>query len=216
MPGAPNRPPEVGEATPPVPPVPETPNERALRRLAPSRIALRLEIWKGAPPTELLAPFEKAEAAFVAGDFATATTALDLLSVRFAEPRWPTLPEPFRRLRVAIPAPMPPTWDPEHSLSAAERDARRARRLADDQVELAGASVDWAVRQHLAADDLGTLVAEARAALAATGVSSDVYGRLDAVWTAIRERVPVPKAAAPTRSSAAPAAPTEPSDPESP
>ncbi|MGA8536079.1 MAG: hypothetical protein WB789_01645, partial [Thermoplasmata archaeon] len=94
--------------------VPETPERRALRRLAPSRVALRLDQWKGAPSPDLLTPFEKAEAAYTAGDYTAALQALDQLSIRFAEPRWPTLPEPFRRLRVPIPAPMPPHWDPEH------------------------------------------------------------------------------------------------------
>ena len=195
MPGAPNRPPEAAPATPPPGPAPETPHEKALRRLAPSRIALRLDLWKGAPPSDLLLPLEKAEATFALGDYAGATNALDLLSVRFAEPRWPTLPEPFRQLRVSIPAPMPPSWDPEHAMSPAERAARRARRSADEQVELARASVAWAAAAHLETGDLAVVLDEAAALLASDGASGPFYERIDRIWTALRERVPRPEPA---------------------
>jgi hypothetical protein len=204
MPGAPNRPPPE---VPLPPPVPEPPERQVLRRLAPSRVALRLDQWKGAPSPELLAPFERAEAAYVAGDFPTALQALDQLAIRFHEPRWPTLPEPFRRLRVAIPPPMPPHWDPDHALAAPEKESRKARRTADDQVALARASVAWA-SQH--GTDLSALVPsidEAAALLEREGVVPAFYEKVDAVWTAVRERVDKPVARAAPRPT--PAAVTE-------
>jgi hypothetical protein len=209
MPGAPNRPPENAPAAPPVPPVPETPAQRVLRRLAPSRVALLLDQWKGAPNGDLLGPFEKAESAFAAGDFPNAVSALDGLSIRFAEPRWPTLPEPFRRLRVAIPAPMPPSWDPDHSLPVAEKDARKARKFADDQLALADASVAWMAAHQLDTADLAPRVEEARTILAAEGVVAGFYERVDAVWDAVRARVPLPKAAVARPAPAAAPAPAE-------
>src|SRR5208282_5581548 len=120
MPGAPNRPPEKAPEAPTAPPFHETPGQKALRRLVPTRVALLLDTWKGAPSPELVGPFQKAEAAFA--------------QVDFAEPRWTTLPEPFRLLRVAIFAPMPPSWDPDHALPASEKDAKKARKTADEQL----------------------------------------------------------------------------------
>ncbi len=212
MPGAPNRPPDVAEATPSPGPAPESPHDKALRRLAPSRIALRLDLWKGAPPPDLLVPFEKAEATFALGDYAGAANALDLLSVRFAEPRWPTLPEPFRQLRVSIPAPMPPSWDPEHAMDPAERAARRARRAADEQVDLARASVAWAAAARLETGDLAVLLDEAVAVLASDGVSGPFYERIDRIWTALRERVPPPRSAPGPRPASPATAVVEPED----
>lgn len=192
MPGAPNRPPETTPPTPPTPPVPATPAARVLRRLAPSRVALLLDNWKGSPSPELLVPLEKADQAYSAGDFESATNALDLLSVRFTEPRWPTLPEPFRRLRVHIPAPTPPHWDPEHGLPAPEREARRARRAAEDQLALAEASVAWAGAHGVDTSDLSGPVGEAKTLLSTEGVSAAFYARVDGVWKAIRDRTPFP------------------------
>ena len=212
MPGAPNRPPDVAGATPPPGPAAESPHEKVLRRLAPSRIALRLDLWKGAPPPDLLVPFEKAEATFALGDYAGAANALDLLSVRFAEPRWPTLPEPFRQLRVSIPAPMPPSWDPEHAMDPAERAARRARRAADEQVDLARASGAWAATARLETGDLGVLLDEAVAVLASDGVSGPFYERIDRIWTALRERVPPPRSAPGPRPAPPATAVAEPED----
>jgi hypothetical protein len=206
MPGAPNRPPENKPEAPPPPVVPEGPHEKALRRLAPARVALLLDSWKGAPSTDLTGPLEKAENAYRSGDYAGAVSALDLLSVRFAEPRWPTLPEPFRLLRVSIPAPMPPHWDPEHALSPAEKEARRARRVADEQLALATASVAWAARHEVPTDDLARPIEEAKTLLATEGVSTGFYERIDAVWTAVRERVPMPKSGAARAAAPAPAA----------
>ncbi len=209
MPGAPNRPPPKDEpGTPPVPVVPETPERLALRRLGPARVALHLDVWKGAPSAELIAPFDRAETAYAAGDYGAAIQALDQLAIRFHEPRWPTLPEPFRRLRVAIPPPMPPHWDPEHGLAADEKEARRARRTVDDQLALARASVAWATAHGTDLSALAPRVDEAAAILAAEGLVPAVYERLDAVWLAVRERVPKPLAPA-GRARPAPAEPAD-------
>jgi len=210
MPGAPNRPPEKEPEAPAAPPLPVSPAQQALRRLAPSRVALLLDLWKGAPNPELLAPFEKAETAYAAGDFAGTTTALEHLSVRFAEPRWPTLPEPFRQLRVPIPAPMPPHWNPEHALSPPEREAARARRTADEQLALAAGTVAWATAHHVDTGDLAREVEEARAILGREGLVPGFYERIDAVWNAVLARFPRPKSSA----SAARAAPPPAAEPE--
>jgi hypothetical protein len=197
MPGAPNKPPEKAPEPAPVSPaLVEPPERRALRRLAPSRVALHLEQWKGAPNPDLLGPFEKAEAAYAAGDAPNALVALDQLSVRFAEPRWPSLPEPFKRLKVAIPAPMPPHWDPENALAPAEKEARRARRVADDQLALAKGVLGWAGTHGVELADLAPRIAEAEAILGAEGVNAAFYERIDALWEAVRLRVPPPKSAA--------------------
>ena len=191
MPGAPNRPPET--AGPPAPPVaPDPPELRVLRRLVPSRVALLLEMWKGAPPPELLGPFEKAEAAFRSADYAAAGTALDQLSIRFAEPRWPTLAEPFRRLRVPIPAPVPPQWDPDHGLPAEEKEARKQRRAAEEQLLLADACVAWATSRGVAVGDLGSSVASARGSLEGPGVPPAFYPAIDRIWRELHEKLPAP------------------------
>jgi hypothetical protein len=202
MPGAPNRPPERTDEAPPAPPVPEPPATRALRRLVPTHVALLLDSWKGAPSPEVLAPFERAEHALDAGDAVGALSALDQESIRFAEPRWPTLPQPFRLLRVPIPAPMPPNWDPENALPAPEKEARKARRTAEEQLELAEGSVAWAAQHGVPVDDLRPRVVAAKAALAAPGVPTAFYEEIDALWTALRPRLPRPKGA-----GARPAAP---------
>jgi hypothetical protein len=206
MPGPPNRPPEKAPEVPAPPVVPESAQQHALRRLAPSRVALRLDVWKGSPSPELTGPFEKAELAYTSGDYAASSTALDLLSVRLTEPRWPTLPEPFRRLRVPIPAPMPPHWDPEHALSPPEREARRARRGADDQLALASGSLSWAAAHGVATEDLAPKLEEAKTLLEIEGVSAAFYERIDAIWSALHDRVPPPKATAARPAAAASAA----------
>jgi len=182
----------------------ESAQQKALRRLAPIRVALLLDLWKGAPGPDLLGPFEKAEHAYAAGDYAGCTTSVDLLSVRFAEPRWPTLPEPFRRLRVPIPAPMPPHWNPENALPPVEREALRSRRTADDQLALATGCLAWAAAHALETTDLTPRLEEARTLLGTEGVSSAFYDRIDAVWTGVRERFPLPKSGG-ARPSPAPA-----------
>ncbi len=194
MPGAPNRPPEATPKTPTPPVVSITPRQKALHRLAPARVALLLDLWKGAPSPELLGPFDKAETAFEAGDFSNATSALELLSVRFAEPRWPTLPEPFRFLRVPIPPPMPPSWNPDNALAPAEREVRRARRDAEEQLQLAAGSLSWAGAHGIDTADLARPLEEARTLLATEGLTPAFYERLDGVWEGVRTRVPRPQA----------------------
>ncbi len=205
MPGPPNRPPEKTPEAPPPPIVPETPQQKALRRLAPSRITLLLDLWKGAPSADLTGPYGKADRAYASGDYATCATSLDLLSVRFAEPRWPSLPEPFKRLRVPIPAPIPPHWDPDHALSSAEREVRRARRVADDQLALATGCLAWASAHAVVVDDLRPRLEEAKTVLETEGVSSAFYERIDALWSALYERTPAPKVSAARPGPAAPA-----------
>ncbi|MCI4373661.1 MAG: hypothetical protein L3K02_08495 [Thermoplasmata archaeon] len=207
MPGAPNRPPPKDPEAPVVPAIPETPERLALRRLAPSRVALRLDQWKGAPNSDLLTPFDKAETAYIAGDYVAALQALDQLSIRFAEPRWPTLPEPFKRLQVRIPPPMPPHWDPEHGMAVPEKEMRRARRIADDQLALARASVGWANAHGTNLSSLAPRVEEAAALLESEGVVAGFYDRVDPVWLAVREQVQRPANA--TVARAAPAAAPE-------
>jgi len=202
MPGAPNRPPEAA-AVPAPRPTPEPPELKVLRRLVPSHVALLLDAWKGAPPPEIVTPFDRADAAFRASDFATATTALAQLSIRFAEPRWPTLPEPFRRLRVPIPAPTPPHWDPDHGVPPDEKEARRARRTAEDQLVLADGCVAWASAHGVNVDGLAAEVGSARAALAGPGVPPEFYASVDRLWRELEGRLPPPKRAG--RPGAAPA-----------
>jgi hypothetical protein len=194
MPGAPNRPPEG--TPPPAPPVGDPPEKKALRRLVPSHVALLLDSWKGAIPPELSIPFGKAEAAFGAADYAGALSALDLLAIRFAEPRWPSLPEPFRPLRVTIRAPVPPHWDPDHALSPEEREARQARRRAEEQVRLLDASIEWAGNHGIDVSEIRAGAQEARAALETEGVASSFYPKVDSMWAALRIRLPQPKTVA--------------------
>lgn len=213
MPGAPNRPPEA-DPKPPTAPLPaDEAARKTLRRLAPSRVALKLDLWKGAPSPDLLGPFEAAEAKFGEGDFANAQGELDRLSVRFAEPRWPTLPLPFRELRVAIPAPMPPQWDPDHTKTPAERDAIKLRKFADLQVQLTEATLTWAKTHSIGLDEFADVPAIARDALVAEGPSPGFWEPIDRFWMAVRERVPAPTRGAP-RVAAPPPAPTPaPTDP---
>ena len=201
MPGAPNRPPEQ-EAPPPPPPSAGTPAERVLRRLGPCRIALHLDLWRGAPSPELVRPLEAAEASFLAGDIPHAESSLDQLAVRFAEPRWPTMPVPFRGLRQEIPAPMPPSWDPENALAAPEREGRKVHRFAELQLQLAEASVRWTQGHGIASEDLEAALADARSRFASEGGSREFWSAVDRIWGGVRDRVPIPsstaKAAPPT------------------
>jgi hypothetical protein len=201
MPGAPNRPPEKAPEAPVPPPVPETPQQHALRRLVPSRVALLLDLWKGSPSPELTGPYDKAEAFYAAGDYANATGELERLSVRFAEPRWPSLPDPFRLLRVPIPAPMPPHWNPEHALPPEQKESLRARRVADEQVALATDCLAWAAMHGIDTSPLAPSLAQAKVSLETLGLTPEFYERVDAVWTGLHERLPRPK------SAGAPAAP---------
>jgi hypothetical protein len=192
MPGAPNRPPEVSPPPPPPSPAGESPELRLLRRLSPARVALHLDLWKAGPPREFVEPLAKAEALYHAGDIVGAETALDQLAVRLAEPRWPTLPVPFRSLRVEIPPPQPPHYDPEFSLPPAEKDARKARRHAESQLALAKASVEWARAHAVPSGDLAEGVVRAEAALDGAAPAEAFWPQIDALWASVRERVPMP------------------------
>jgi hypothetical protein len=205
LPGAPNRPPEV-ENAPPAPPSPEDPARRVRRRLVPALVALRLPPWKGAPSPEILTPYNKARAAYDAGDFGTAETHLDQLAVRFAEPRWPSLPEPFKSLRVRIPAPQPPQWDPEFRLTPPEKEARQARREAELQARLVGATIETEGKAGTPVTDLAPLAAKAQSSLGASGVSPEFLDDVDAFWTALLPRLAAPSTPA---SRAPPPAPVE-------
>lgn len=204
MPGAPNRPPEKTPEVPLTPPVPEPPEKLALRRLVPTRVTLLLDTWKGAPNPDLVGPYQKAEATFAEGDFAGSLSALDRLSVRFAEPRWPTIPEPFRLLRVPIKAPVPPHWDPDHALAAPEKDAKKARATAEDQLALARGCLAWAGTHGVEAADLAPRIDAAAGHLADPAGFGAFYEQIDAIWTGLHGRLPAPKGgAAPAPAAAA-------------
>ncbi|MCI4336660.1 MAG: hypothetical protein L3K17_05625 [Thermoplasmata archaeon] len=185
---------------PPPEAAPAPPAEEAartvLRRLAPSRVALHLDLWKGAPPVDIVTPFQRAETAFLAGDWNGAISALDQLSVRFAEPRWPTMPEPFRGLRASIPAPVPPQWLPEHGMEPAVKLERKQRRDAEQQFALATATLQWMTSRAAPADDLAPLLAQAKTALDAGGAPPEFWEPIDRLWGAVRARVPPPTAGA--------------------
>ena len=166
----------------------------------PSRVALLLDTWKGGPSSELLVPFGKAEEAFAKGDFAAALSALDVLSVRFAEPRWTTLPEPFRFLRVPIVAPVPPHWDPDHVLSPAEKEAKKALSTAHEQLALARGCLAWAGAHGIDTADLAPRLETATTRLSGAASLGPFYEEVDALWTGLHGRLPAP------RSGAAPAA----------
>lgn len=197
MPGAPNRPP-TADASPPAPPADPLAERRALRRLAPARVALALEMWKGSAPVELRRHLAQAEAAFARRDLHETENALDLLSVRLAEPRWPTLPEPFRQLRQAIPPPVPPHWDPDHGLAGPEREARRDRRRAETDLTLAEATVAWAAGRAIAVDDLRPALQRARGLLTPElpTAAPEFWEAVDSVYASLYPRLP-PSAATP-------------------
>lgn len=195
MPGAPNSPPKTTPEVPAASMVAEPPEKVALRRLVPMRVTLLLDMWKGAPSPDLTGPFEKAETAFAQGDFATALTSLDRLSVRFAEPRWPIIPEPFRSLRVFIFAPMPPNWNPDHALPPPEKDAKKVRKTATEQLALARGSLDWAAAHGIGTTDLAPKLEAATTHFADPSGLAPFYEQIDAIWTGLHGRLPIPKGA---------------------
>jgi hypothetical protein len=164
---------------------------------------LHLDLWKGAPSKELVQPLESAEASFTAGDIPHAEGSLDQLAVRFAEPRWPTLPAPFKGLRQEIPPPMPPSWDPDNALSAPEREGKKMHRFAELQLKLAEASVAWAGAHGIAITDLATPLQDAQTRFPVEGASAMFWADIDRIWVAVRERVPMPKVGGPPRPPAA-------------
>ncbi|MCI4346247.1 MAG: hypothetical protein L3K07_05790 [Thermoplasmata archaeon] len=194
MPGAPNKPPETAAAAAPV--VADS-TAVLVRRLVPSRIALRLDTWRRPLSAELLTPYANAEAALARGELEIASGYLDQLAIRFAEPRWPTLPEPFLVLRVKVIRPQPPHWDPDHALSPEEKESRKVRREGEAQLKLARGALEAEGRKGTKIDDLAADLAAAEAALAA-GPAGAFWSPLDRLWATLRERVPIPNAGART------------------
>ena len=210
MPGAPNRPPEIDGPPPPAAPADQS-ARRVVRRLGAMRVALRLDLWKGAPSAELVTPLERAEASFASGDLLTSLGHTDQLAIRFAEPRWPTLPVPFKGLRQGIPAPQPPQWDPEFTLTPPEKELRRLRREAELYVDLAAATISWGASHSVDLSDLVAPLEQTRALLAATGPDDAFWAESDLFWQAVRARVPMPKG--PAGRPAPAAAPSEAAEP---
>lgn len=209
MPGAPNRPPETTPPKPVEPPAGlDGAARKALRRLVPSRVALLLDTWKQSVPADVHAPYARAEAAYAAREYSAADNHLDQLAVRLAEPRWPTLPEPFRGLRVAIPRPEPPHWDPDHALPAPEKEGKRLRQHADQQVALATATLGWMGAHAIAVDDLSAALGRATEILARDGPSDGFWLEIDRLWSDAHSRLPEPKVA-----GGRPAAPSAAADP---
>ncbi len=167
-----------------------------LRRLVPSRIALNLDVWRGGPSRELVEPLERAETAYGEKEWREAENQLDRLAIRFHEPRWPTLPPPFRELRVPIPPPHPPQWDPEFLLPPDEKEAMRARKTGETQAALALASIAWAKTKGIDVGDFEAIAESARAAFAAGGPVADLYATIDPIWESLHARVPMPRPAA--------------------
>jgi hypothetical protein len=192
MPGAPNRPPEI-EAAPTAPLPADQTSRRLIRRLGPARVALHLDLWKGAPSTELVLPLQHAETNFASGDLVTASGNMDQLAVRFAEPRWPLLPAPFKELRQKIPAPQPPQWNPDFKLTPEEREQLNLRRDAELQRDLAKASIEWGASHQVDLSDLLPHLERATLALG-TAVDEAFWTEIDRIWIVVRERVPMPTA----------------------
>lgn len=198
MPGAPNKPPDRDAAPAPESPPPGDKRQHALRRLAPDRLVLRLPIWRGAPNADLVKPLERVATTLASGEFPDAEKALDQFSVRLAEPRWPAIPEPWVRLRVLIPAPQPPHWDPDFQLAPADREAKRNREWARTQLLLAKGALELAPSLNVDLTDVEPTVATAQAVFDREGPTAEFWAPLDRLWDAVERRVPL-LAAAPSR-----------------
>jgi len=196
MPGAPNKPPAIEGAPTPAPTPEGDKRQHALRRLAPDRCVLRLPIWRGAPNADLVKPLERVAVSLAAGEFPEAERALDQFSVRLAEPRWPTIPEPWTRLRVAIPAPQPPHWDPDFQLSAGDREAKKTKEWAATQLVLARAALEAAPTLGIDLGDVQSCVAEAQETFDREGATPVFWGPVDRFWEAVESRVALPAAPA--------------------
>jgi hypothetical protein len=192
LPGAPNKPPDLESPPVPASPPPGDKMQHAVRRLAPDRLVLRLPIWRGAPNIDLLKPLERVAVTLAAGEFPDAEKALDQFSVRLAEPRWPTIPEPWVRLRVPIPAPQPPHWDPDFKLTPADREAKKNREWAHTQLLLAKGALDLAPSLNVDLSDVQSSVAEAQTVFDRDGATAEFWAPLDRLWDAVQSRVPLP------------------------
>jgi hypothetical protein len=196
VPGAPNKPPEIDAPPAAVAPPAGDKRQHAVRRLAPARLVLRLPIWRGAPNADLIRPLERVASTLAAGEFPDAEKALDQFSVRLAEPRWPTIPEPWVRLRVPIPAPQPPHWDPDFKLSPTDREAKKNREWAQTQLLLAKGALELAPSLNVDLSDVHSVVTDAQAIFDREGASPEFWTTLDRLWEAVEGRVPLPSPAA--------------------
>ena len=116
------------------------------------------------------------------------------------------MPVPFRDLRVTIPAPMPPQWDPEFSLPPEERECVVGVASLIVRLALAEGVLAWALTKAVDLGNVVSHVAQAKELLATTGADEAFFGHLDLVWTVVRERVPRPKSAPPRSPVARPSA----------
>jgi len=196
MPGAPNKPPPIEAPPAAMSPPAGDKRQHVLRRLAPARLVLRLSIWRGGPNVDLVKPLERVAATLAAGEFPDAEKALDQFSVRLAEPRWPTIPEPWIRLRTAIPAPQPPHWDPDFKLTPADREAKKNREWARNQLLLAKGALELAPSLGVDLTDVQSCVAEAQTVFDRDGATDEFWALLDRLWDAVQSRVPLPSPAA--------------------
>ena len=205
MPGAPNSPPKID----PTVPVQDPTARKLLRRMAPMRVALHLDLWKDAPSSELVVLLERAEANLASGDFVTAQNNVDQLAVRFAEPRWPTMPIPFKSLRVEIPPPTPPHWNPEHALAPADKELKRLAREGETHCALARATLAWAAAHQIDLADIAPCLERARTTLTEGGPTEAFWVDIDAFWQTVRDRVPMPKSSGKITGPAKAASPAE-------
>jgi hypothetical protein len=141
---------------------------------------------------DLVRPLERVAATLAAGEYPDAEKALDQFSVRLAEPRWPTIPEPWARLRVPIPAPQPPHWDPDFQLAPADREAKKNREWSRTQLLLANGALELAPSLHVDLTDVQSGVAEAQVIFDREGPTPDFWTSLDRLWEAVENRVPLP------------------------
>jgi hypothetical protein len=198
MPGAPNKPPDSAAVPPPPVPAGAAP---VLRRLVPSRIALRLDTWRKPLSTELLTPYLSAEAALGRGEPELASGYLDQLAIRFAEPRWPTMPAGLRSLAVQVIRPQPPNWDPDSKLTPEEREAKRKRSALATHLELLTTAIDLETRKGTPTADLASDLEGARSGSTA-GDAAAFWAAADRIWAALHERVPTPIPASPATPAA--------------
>jgi len=98
---------------------------------------------------------------------------------------------------------MPPQWDADFAVDAAEKERRKVRRLAELQLALAKATAAFAAKRGLPAEDLAAEAAHAETEFASAGASESFWSHVDTLWTAARERFPMP-ASAPGRAAPAP------------
>jgi len=99
---------------------------------------------------------------------------------------------------------MPPSWNPDNALPAAEKEAKVYRRDAALQVELAKATAAWALAHSVDIPDAAGHVERARTLLGTVGPTDAFWVEVESIWTAVRALVPMPSA--PGRPAVVPAA----------